>query len=124
MYLKTCLLVTDDPDDHQAFSEAIAEISSSTIVLITLDSHRAIELMKSKRHIPDYIFIDLSSHGIDGNNFFSQLDNDISLSTIPTVVYGEEHEVEKIKNVGTSFIFNKEYDYSELRTFLKKIIKT
>ena len=60
MTLKTCLLVTDDADDHQAFTEAFNEISANTVVLIVLDSQKALELLKAKVHSPDYLFLDLS----------------------------------------------------------------
>ena len=54
MKVKTCLLITDDPDDHQAFSEAFAEVSEETIVLIVLDSQKALEMLRAKKHVPDH----------------------------------------------------------------------
>ena len=69
MNLKTCLLVTDDPDDHQAFSEALSEISLNTILVVILDSKQASLLLKTKKLIPDYIFVDMSMQGIEINEF-------------------------------------------------------
>jgi CheY-like chemotaxis protein len=60
MTLRTCLLVTDDPDDHQAISEALSQISEKTIVLNILDSQKALTLLKESTYRPDYIFLDLS----------------------------------------------------------------
>src|SRR5687767_1964240 len=123
MSVKTCLLISDDPDDHHAFSEALTEISENTIVLIVIESKKALELVISKRHIPDYIFIDLSMHGIRINSFLKDIKNDQDLSLIPTVVYGEEASFEKIEGSEKVIFFNKEYEYSELRDFLREFFK-
>ena len=69
MLIRTSLLVTDDHDDHVAFSEALSEISAQTIVLVALDSVKALALVRSKKFIPDYFFLDLSMPGIKINSF-------------------------------------------------------
>lgn len=125
MTLKTCLLVTDDPDDHQAFSEAISEIAEDTIVLVVLDSQKAMELLKSKTHLPHYIFLDLSMHGIRINSFLNIIKGGEDLHVIRTIVYGEALNFDKIENEnkeGLTF-FGKEYEYSELQKFLRTLFK-
>jgi CheY-like chemotaxis protein len=119
MTLKTCLLVTDDADDHQAFTEAFSEISENTIVLIVLDSQKALELLKAKLHSPDYLFLDLSMQGIRINSFLKTIRTDTALNGIPTVVYGEESNLDNLGQYAGLTFFNKEYEYSELREFLK-----
>jgi hypothetical protein len=122
MSSKTYLLVTDDPDDHQAFSEAIAEISMKTIVLIVLDSERALEWLHTKKYIPDSIFVDLSMHGIRINSFLKSINGGAYLSNVPIVVYGPQSSFELIEDKDRLVFFNKDYEYSELRGFLKKLI--
>jgi CheY-like chemotaxis protein len=125
MSVKTCLLITDDPDDHQAFSEAFAEVSEETVVLIVLDSQKALELLKTKRHDPDFIFLDLSMHGIRINTFLKYIKVDQPhLNKVPVVVYGETPEFSKLEYVSEVTFFSKEYDYSELRAFLREFFKT
>jgi CheY-like chemotaxis protein len=124
MNLKTCLLVTDDPDDHQAFSEALSEITSNAVVLIVLDSEKALQLLKSGKYFPDYVFLDLSMHGIRINTFLKAMKSDGSFRFIPTVVYGGESAFEKIEHRDGIYFFNKEYDYSELRNFLAEFIQS
>lgn len=121
--VETSLLVTDDPDDHQAFTEALSEVSVNTIVLIVLDSEKALRLLEDKKHMPDYIFLDLSMHGIRINSFLKVINSNTELSAVPTVVYGEEDDFAKIANSENLTFFNKEYEYSELRNFLKNFIK-
>ena len=121
MTLKTCLLVTDDPDDHQAFSEAISEIAEEAIVLVVLDSQKALELLKSKTHLPHYIFLDLSMYGIRINSILSILREDPHLHAIQAIVYGEAQNFDRIENRKELTFFNKEYEYSELQKFLRTL---
>lgn len=123
MTVKTCLLVTDDPDDHHAFSEAFSEISDDAVVLIVLDSQKALTLMKGRRHTPNYVFLDLSMHGIRVNTFLSAIRGSAELREMPTVVYGNEGDLEKIDQRDGLMFFSKQYEYSELREFLKKLFQ-
>jgi CheY-like chemotaxis protein len=124
MKVKTCLLITDDPDDHQAFSEAFSEVSEETIVLIVLDSQKALEMLRAKKHSPDFIFLDLSMHGIRINTFLKFLkEDDTTLRDLPVVVYGDVSEFYKLEYVSEVTFFNKEYEYSELRDFLREFFR-
>lgn len=118
MTVKTCLLVTDDPDDHQAFSEAFSDVSSEAIVLNVLDSAKALLLLNSKKHIPDYLFLDISMHGIRINSFLKAARSDPAISRIPTVLYGLEADISKVDEPRDMIFFNKEYGYTDLRNFL------
>ena len=125
MKVKTCLLITDDPDDHQAFSEAFAEVSEETIVLIVLDSQKALEMLRAKKHVPDSIFLDFSMHGIRINTFLKFIKTeDQSLQNVPVVVYGDVSEFYKLEYASEVTFFNKEYEYSELRDFLKEFFRS
>jgi CheY-like chemotaxis protein len=123
MLLKTCLLVTDDPDDHQAFSEALSEISENTILIVILDSKKASLLLQEKKHVPDYIFVDLSMHGILINEFMDGVRMDSALKSIPTILYGEEDELKKVPQAYGKPFFSKDYNYAELRSFLMDVLE-
>lgn len=122
MNLETCLLVTDDPDDHQVFSEALSEISPGIVLVVVPDSDKAIELLKAKKFIPDYIFLDLTMHGVRGYNFLKILKGDDDLKRIPAVVYGGDGELDDARDVDIAAFFSKDYNYSELRRLLKDIL--
>lgn len=124
MTVKTCLLVTDDPDDHHAFSEAFSEISENAVVLIVLDSQKALTLLKGRRHTPDYVFLDLSMHGIRVNTFLNAMRGNTELTETPTVVYGNEGDLDKIDRRDGLMFFSKQYEYSELREFLRKLFQS
>ncbi|MBT1699549.1 hypothetical protein KK083_21805 [Fulvivirgaceae bacterium PWU4] len=122
MTLKTCLLVSDDPDDHQGFSEASNEISKGAVVLIILDSQKAIEFLKNTAQHFDFIFLDLSMHGIQINNFLEILRGEPRLRSIEIILYGDETELLKVEDAHGVTFFSKDYEYSELRDFLKEFI--
>lgn len=122
MNVKTCLLVSDDPDDHQAFSEAFSDVSRDAIVLNVLDSVKALELLKAKKHIPDYLFVDVSMHGIRINPFLKIIANDPATSKIPTVLFGHESDILNVEGGDTCLFFNKEYGFTQLRNFLKEFM--
>jgi len=124
MAVKTCLLVTDDPDDHQAFSEALSEISDDTVVLNVLDSQKALKFLLSKKPSPDYIFLDLSMNGIRINSFLNSMSSDDSLLSIPTVLYGHRSIFDQLDHHDHTNLafFDKEYEYSELKKFLADFI--
>lgn len=123
MIVRTCLLITDDPDDHQAFSEALSEISAKTVVLIVLDGEKALELLKSKQLTPNFLFLDLSTNGIRINTFLKTVESDPDLQQIPIVVYGDAQGLEKMDGSENVVFFTKDYEYSELRNFLKEFVK-
>jgi DNA-binding NtrC family response regulator len=119
MALQKCLLVTDDPDDHQAFTDALTEISDNAVVVVILDSHKALSLLLEKTFIPDYIFLDLSMTGIRINTFLKTLKKEIGLESIPTVLYGDNQTFFDTGEYGELHYFKKEYEYSELKDLLK-----
>jgi CheY-like chemotaxis protein len=123
MNLRTLLLVTDDPDDHQAFSEALSEISSKTVVLIILDSEKALRLLQEKKYIPDYLVLDLSMNGIRINSFLKAIRRDEELRSLPAVIYGDVNGLAAIDDVNGLLFFSKEYEYSELKSFLSDFLK-
>jgi CheY-like chemotaxis protein len=122
MILRTCLLVSDDPDDHLEFSEALYEISSDTILMTVADANKALELLTMKRHVPDYILLDLAMNGINTDAFLEALHSDPELDNITVIAYGEYADFGKVKTPGISVFLNSGFTYSDLRNFLSKIV--
>lgn len=121
MTLRTCLLVTDDLDDHHAISEALSEVSDRTVLLNVLDSQKAQLLLREGSYQPDYVFLDLSMHGIRINTILKSLRGDNGHARIPIVVYGDQEMVDQIENTDDLVFFSKDYEYSQLKEFLKKV---
>lgn len=124
MNLKTCLLITDDPDDHDAFSEALSEIASQIILFVISNSEKALALLKSKRHRPDYIFVDLTMYGIRKNFFLNTMSGDFELAGIPIILYGDKTDSNKMEHQFHLPFLSKDYTYGELRVFLTQVFKS
>jgi hypothetical protein len=119
--LRTCLLVTDDMDDHQVISEALGIVSERTILLNIIDSQKAVLLLKESTYRPDYIMLDLSMHGIKVNSIISLLRDVSGQLRIPTIIFGLKEKFLQIEdNEGLIFI-DKDCTYSDLREFLGKV---
>jgi DNA-binding NtrC family response regulator len=116
------LLITDDPDDHNAISEAIAKISENIVVVIIINSKNAGTVLSSKAHVPDFLIIDLSMDGLDINAWLLRIRGDGVLSRIPILTYGDPSEYADIFNRQGLTFFAKEYEFSKLQSVLKDFI--
>ena len=122
MVLRTCLLVSDDPDDHIMFTEVLYEISSDIVLMAVLDRVKALQLLSSGRHLPDYLIMDLSNSEFNIERFFTALENQPGLDRIPLIVYGEFSQSATIRNDRISAFLDSDFTYSRLRSMLVQII--
>lgn len=121
--IKTCLLVTDDSDDHHAITEAIEKISDNTVVLIVIDGQKALSTLVSRAHIPDFLIIDLSMDGLNINSLLGAIRAEVTLSRIPILTYGEPGEYASIHNREALMFFAKEYEFSKLQSVLRDFLE-
>ena len=59
-----CILLIDDPDELDIFSEALAEIEKSIVCIQARSARASMNLLKSL--LPDYIFLDVNMPEING----------------------------------------------------------
>jgi CheY-like chemotaxis protein len=121
--IQTCLVVTDDPDDHHAFTEAIGKLSDNVIVLIVIDRDKALRALWSKALTADYLIIDLSMDGMEVNEFLERLRCNPALSGIPICSYGEPKEYGDFAKRHAITFFSEEYDFSELENVFRDFFK-
>ena len=121
MALRTCLLISDDPDDHLEFSEAMYEVSNDTILISLVNARKAMDLLKANICVPDFIFFDLSD-GVHADVFLTAMQKNPIMENVPVIVYGDYSEYERITTLGVAAYLNKDYSYSDLRAFLKKVL--
>jgi response regulator RpfG family c-di-GMP phosphodiesterase len=122
MVLRTCLLVSDDPDDHIMFTEVLYEISSDIVLIAILDRAKALDLLSSGRHLPDYLILDLSNSESNTDLFFTALEKHPGLERIPLIVYGEFSQSATIRNDRISAFLDSDFTYSRLRNMLVQVI--
>lgn len=121
MIVKTCLLVTDDADDHHTFSEAIGNICSDVVVLIIVDPAKAIKAITSSHLLPEYLLLDMDANGMDTLNVESVLEEIYYVKKIPTLLYGSSQNLKAVQR-NPSVQMDKDFEYSELVQKLKDFL--
>ena len=122
MIVRTCLLISDDPDDHMELSEALNEISKDTVLVAVAHPEKALAMLGLKRCIPDYIFLNLAVNGFSPDVFFATLDADVELMNVRVIAYGEIPDFEKLNKHRVTGFINSDVSYTELRESLGKIM--
>lgn len=122
MTLKTCLLLSDDPDDHIEFTEALHEVAENSVVIIVMNADKATRLLAMKKVIPDLVIVDITLTGLDSDSFFDTMQNDPQLGIIPLVVYGELSELQPINHTRISVFLDNSITYSGLRKALLDLL--
>lgn len=122
MIVRTCLLVSDDPDDHIEFSEALYEISNDVILVTVTHPGKAIELLALRQCVPAYIFLNLEMTGYDADDFLTAIEANGDLEGIEIIAYGEYSDYDKLKTRRISAFLNHQMSYTELRNFLQKVV--
>ena len=122
MTVRTCLLVSDDPDDHVEITEALYEVADDIVVFVVTDARRAASLLRSKRHIPDYFIVDVGVNGFTHDDFFSSLKTDPHYKSMFILAYGDPSDYERMRSAGISAFMERDTSYSEIREFLRKVL--
>ena len=122
MILRTCLLVSDDPDDHIEFSEALYEISDDIILVTVTHPGKAVNLLALRQCIPAYIFVNLEMNGFDPDDFLRAIDANPDLEGIELIAYGDYGDYQKLQTRRVTAFMNNQMNYTELRNFLKKVV--
>jgi hypothetical protein len=118
MNTKIILLVTDDSDDHETFSEALTEISSRFLLLAVLNTHTARQLLTSGRLYPDFVFIDIS-RGEKIDDFITWMQQDHDMKQITLMLYGEDMDDPLARRFHAIPFLVKDFGYSSVVEFLK-----
>jgi DNA-binding NtrC family response regulator len=120
--ISTSLLISDDLDDHQSFTEAFQKIMPSMVVVAVLSQDKALELLSSRKLVPDYIFLDLTAPDASVSKFLSALKTIQDGKPISVSVYGNEEDLGNNRWTGISH-FEKEYEFPELMQFIGDLLK-
>lgn len=122
MIVKTCLLISDDPDDHIEFSEALNDISEDCVVITVSDVRKAIDLLVHRKCLPEFVMLNLGIADFSSDSFFDALDGDVLLKNIRIIAYGDTVDSESIGLSRISRFFGSDLTFSELKMELKSIM--
>jgi CheY-like chemotaxis protein len=121
-------LADDDEDDRLIFSEALTEIKTHTITLLTtVDGNQLISSLNERVSLPDVVFLDLNMPNKNGKEALLQIRSNPRLSPLPVVVYStstSDIDVDEAWKAGASMYVEKPYSVKHLVYVLDKVINT
>ena len=121
MIIKTCLLISDDPDDHIEFSEALYEVSNDAVLVTVSDMKKSIDLLLLQKCVPEFIFLNLSIADLDLKGLFHALDRP-GLDGIQVVAYAEPADATEERHQGITSFLDINSSYSQLKTYLRELL--
>jgi CheY-like chemotaxis protein len=116
------LLIDDDPDEIDIFSEALAEIERSIVCIQARGASAAMNLLATL--LPDYIFLDVNMPDINGLKCLEKIKKVRALKDIPIILYSnfiDENIVTKALSIGASTCVKKPKKVKSLAEILDGI---
>jgi CheY-like chemotaxis protein len=123
--IKSILLVDDDSDDSELFSEALMELDSSVKFQRAIDGCDALTQLEKNKMKPDIIFLDINMPKMDGWECLTKLKNIEEYKDIPVIMYStssHKKDIESAAKLGASTFISKPESYKRLKEILKSVI--
>jgi CheY-like chemotaxis protein len=125
MKYRHILIVDDDPEDIEIFSEAVNSFKENIAITSSTDALLALEDLKKAERLPDIIFLDLQMPRLTGKDFLQKLNENNTLKNIPVVVLtGQADLIVKdiYQKIGATNYICKPNSYKELIQRLHEIL--
>lgn len=122
----TILIVDDDADDLQFFTDAIAEIDSNVSCITAFNGIEALHVLEAVNPRPDYIFLDLNMPRMGGKQCLRHIKNNPHFESIPVIIYSTSRrpeDVEEVRNAGAAAFIIKPNKFHLLRAEIARILK-
>jgi hypothetical protein len=119
MIVRTCLLISDDPDDQVEFSEALNDFADDTILVSVSDFKKALDFLTLRKCVPEFILLNLAIPDFRPDKFFDALTDDPLLKDVRVIAYGES---EPVRSPRIAAFLDPDMSYSELKAALKKVL--
>lgn len=121
------LLIDDDPDDRELFSDAIEEVDRGIVCYIASDGKKAFaKLDNGEIALPDLIFLDINMPGLSGWDCLLKLKAHEVYSNIPVIMYStssSEADIARANSLGALWFFTKPLNFKELKKSLEIVIQ-
>lgn len=126
--ITTILLVEDDLDDRDIFSEALSTIDGSIRMEFASNGADALLKLQSGHFTPDAIFSDINMPKMNGIQLLEKIQNIDSLNRLPVIIYTTSSDpdyLSKSRLFGALYYIIKPNNFekicSEIRVALDKI---
>jgi CheY-like chemotaxis protein len=105
-----CLLVDDDEDDREIFCLALAEADPTVKCIQAKDGREALNLLKDKSFVPDYIFLDLNMPLVNGKECLTEIRKQPHLNRVQVIIFStssSDRDIQETKQLGASAFIKK-----------------
>lgn len=122
---KICLLVDDDADDHEIFTEVLKEVDQNITCLTAVNGLQAIKILEKVEQLPDYIFLDLNMPVMSGIQFLTEIKKNETFDKIPVVIYSTSsfhNDIKQTQQLGGTHFLTKPYSIVSLKDALARIL--
>ena len=124
---KRIILVDDDLDDHEIFSEALKDIKAKIEFAGLNESKRLIDFLLHlpMAHLPQLIFLDINMPSINGLECLAQIRKRHFFKDHPVIMYSTGATKQQILDayfLGANLYVQKPYNYEDLKSMLEKIM--
>jgi CheY-like chemotaxis protein len=125
---RVVLLIDDDEDDFDLFSNALREIAPNRKAVLVTKADNIIEYFESldERDIPCLVVTDLNLPPSDGFEVITKLKQDPRYLHIPIVVYSNSvnpKDVEKAKEIGATAYVHKAASIQQITEDVREMIQ-
>jgi CheY-like chemotaxis protein len=124
--VKKFLLIDDDTDDRELFSEALASVSPVIVCDVAADAQEALDKLGSKEiEPPDMIFLDINLPVMTGWQFLSSLKSQEDYRNIPVIMYStssNQRDRDIAKDLGALCFITKPSAFKKLQNTLDIIV--
>jgi CheY-like chemotaxis protein len=125
---KIFMVVDDDSDDRELFTEAVNEIQPDAKCISCANGEQALQLLRNAMPVyPDYIFLDLNMPIMDGNECLVELKKDASLRHIPVVIFSTsstQKDKDETTILGAIYFLTKPTSYKKLCEEIQYVLET
>lgn len=119
------VMVDDDVDDREMFTEAASELNLNLDVVCMESGRHLISLLNdAEKKRPDVIVLDLNMPDKNGRECLDDIRNSAKLKHIPVIIYSTSSsgtDIEDTYNKGANLYIRKPSSFSDLRLVIKAI---
>jgi CheY-like chemotaxis protein len=126
MSQKNFLLVDDDCEDTELFTEAVESVDATVACLNAVHGGEALDQLTSRKiQRPDIIFLDINMPVMNGWQLLDKLKENDELKQIPVIMYSTSSKKSDMKTAlssGALCFFTKPDNYQRLKKILHIIV--
>jgi len=123
--LKSILLVEDDKDDQVFFIEALSKIKKATLYDVANNGKEALEKLKDRDTLPDFIFMDINMPLMNGVECLAAILKNPRTRNISVIILATDTwHTDLLSRLGAKAILKKPIEMKTLQWMLERIINS